>query len=86
MPESHRRRSPALIIALLFVFMVVNFADKAALGLVAVPLMRDLHLTPDQFGLVAGSFFALFALSGIGFGFAANRSPSSGRSPSFRWH
>ncbi|QGZ64264.1 MFS transporter [Paraburkholderia acidisoli] len=73
MSERSLRRSPALIIALLFVFMLINFADKAALGLVAVPLMRDLQLSPNQFGLVAGSFFALFALSGIGFGFAANR-------------
>ena len=31
-----------LIVTLLFFFMAVNFADKAVLGLVAVPLMQEL--------------------------------------------
>jgi MFS family permease len=61
-----------LIVAMLFLFMVINFADKAVLGLAAVPMMHDMNLTPREFGLVGSSFFLLFSLSGIGFGFVAN--------------
>ncbi|WP_345816756.1 MFS transporter (plasmid) [Paraburkholderia sp. PREW-6R] len=61
-----------LIVAMLFLFMVINFADKAVLGLAAVPMMHDMHLSPRDFGLVGSSFFLLFSLSGIGFGFIAN--------------
>src|SRR6185503_17882197 len=38
------------ITALLFLFMLINFADKTVVGLAAVPIMRDLELTPRQFG------------------------------------
>ncbi|MEX3979011.1 MFS transporter [Paraburkholderia sp. EG287A] len=62
-----------LIVAMLFLFMVINFADKAVFGLAAVPMMHDLNLSPREFGLVGSSFFLLFSLSGIGFGFVANR-------------
>jgi len=44
---------------------VINFADRASLGLAAVPIVRELHLSPAQYGLVSGSFFLLFALSSI---------------------
>ncbi|SEA10806.1 MFS transporter [Paraburkholderia sartisoli] len=62
-----------VIVASLFLFMVINFADKAVLGLVAVPMMRDMHLTHAQFGLVGSAFFLLFSLSGVGFGLIADR-------------
>lgn len=62
-----------LVVAMLFLFMVINFADKAVFGLAAVPMMHDLNLSPREFGLVGSSFFLLFSLSGIGFGFVANR-------------
>lgn len=58
---------------LLFLFMVVNFLDKIVIGLLAVPMMESLHLTPSQFGLVASSFFWLFAIAGVAGGFMANR-------------
>ncbi len=73
MHNASDRRSAAIVIALLFVFMLINFADKAALGLVAVPLMKELDLSADQFGVVAGTFFSLFAISGVIVGFLANR-------------
>ncbi len=43
------------------------------LGLVALPLMRDMSLTHSQFGVVGSAFFLLFALSGIGVGLFADR-------------
>jgi ACS family D-galactonate transporter-like MFS transporter len=62
-----------LIIALLFLFMAINFADKAVIGIAAVPMMRDLKLTPSQFGLIGSSFFLLFSVSAIATGFVVNR-------------
>jgi len=58
---------------LLFVFMMVNYIDKVAIGLVAVPLIEEFGLTPSQFGLLASSFYWLFPVACIGGGFLANR-------------
>jgi MFS family permease len=54
-------------------FMMINFIDKIALGLVAVPMMDELGLTPEEFGAVGGSFFWLFAIGGVAGGFLADR-------------
>jgi ACS family D-galactonate transporter-like MFS transporter len=62
-----------LIVALLFMFMAINFADKAVIGIAAVPMMHDLGLTPSRFGLIGSSFFLLFSLSAIVTGFLVNR-------------
>src|ERR1700760_1121729 len=61
------------ITILLTVFMLINFLDKIVLGLVAVPLMDELHLTPQQFGDLGSGFFWLFAVGGVFGGFLANR-------------
>jgi len=45
----------------LFLFMAINFADKALIGLAAEPIMRDLHLTHAEFGRIAASFFIFFS-------------------------
>ncbi|CAG4897518.1 MFS transporter [Paraburkholderia gardini] len=71
--ESTRRWRAWIVVALVFLFMLINFADKAVIGLAAVPMMHDLGLTPGQLGLVGSSFFVLFSISGIVFGFIANR-------------
>src|SRR5580704_6390513 len=62
-----------LTVLMLFLFMVVNFADKAVIGIAAVPIMQELKLTPSQFGLIGSSFYLLFALSAILTGFVVNR-------------
>jgi MFS family permease len=64
------------IVAMIFLFMVINFADKAVIGLSAVPIMHDLHLTNIQFGTLGSAFFLLFSLSGILVGLVANRIPT----------
>ncbi len=61
------------IIALLFFFMLINFADKAIIGLAGVPIMTELNLTPKQFGIVGSSFFLLFSISAVVTGFVVNR-------------
>jgi MFS family permease len=58
---------------LLFLFMLVNFADKIVVGLAGVPIMTELKLEPQQFGLLGSSFFLLFSISAIGVGFLVNR-------------
>jgi len=61
------------ITALLFLFMLINFADKVVVGLAAQPIMAELHIDPRQFGLIGSSFFFLFAVSAVGVGFVTNR-------------
>jgi MFS family permease len=58
---------------LLFLFMLVNFADKIVVGLAGVPIMTDLKLEPEQFGLLGSSFFFLYSISAVAIGFVANR-------------
>jgi MFS family permease len=58
---------------LLFLFMLVNFADKIVVGLAGVPIMIELKLEPEQFGLLGSSFFFLFSISAIVVGFVVNR-------------
>ena len=60
-------------VVLLFLFMAINSADKAILGLAAVPIMRDLGLSPAEFGFIGSSFFLLYSLSAIAVGFAVDR-------------
>jgi MFS family permease len=58
---------------LLVLFLLVNFADKVVVGLAGVPIMTDLGLSPEQFGLLGSSFFFLYAISAIAVGFIVNR-------------
>jgi MFS family permease len=52
------------VLGMLFAFQTLNFFDKLVFGLSAVPLMKELAITPKQFGLVGSLFFLLFSLSG----------------------
>ena len=62
-----------IVTILLALFMVINFMDKAILGIVAVPLMQELNIHPSEFGMIASSFFLFFSVSAIVFGFIANK-------------
>ena len=53
------------IAAMLSVFYVINFFDKVVLSVSAVPLMQEMHFSSSQYGMVASSFFVLYALSGL---------------------
>jgi hypothetical protein len=61
---------------LLFLFMLVNFADKIVVGLAGVPIKAELKLEPEQFGLLGSSFFFLFSISAILVGFIVNKVPT----------
>ena len=54
-----------LIVALLLLFMLINFADKAVIGIAAVPIMQELQLSPRQFGLLGSSFYLPFATNWV---------------------
>ena len=59
--------------ALLFLFMLINFADKVVVNLAGPAIRDELHLSPRQFGLIGSSFFLLFAISAVLVGFVTNR-------------
>jgi ACS family D-galactonate transporter-like MFS transporter len=61
------------VVALTFLFMLINFADKAVVGLASVPIMQELELSHTQFGILGSAFFLLFFASGVTVGFLANR-------------
>lgn len=65
-----------IILAMLVIFMMLNFGDKAVIGLAAGPIMKDLHLTHSQFGEVGSAFFLLFSISAAVIGIAVNRVPT----------
>lgn len=48
-----------ITVSLLFL-MMLSWADKAVLGIAAVPIMEDLDITPAQFGLVGSAMFLTF--------------------------
>ncbi len=58
---------------LLFLFMLVNFADKNVVNLAGVPIKTELGLDPEQFGFLGSAFFFLFSTSAIVVGFIVNR-------------
>ncbi len=58
---------------MLTVLALINFLDKIVLCLVVVPLVAGLHLSAQQFGLIAGSFFWLFSISTVVVSFPSNR-------------
>jgi MFS family permease len=62
-----------VVVGLLFLFMLINFADRAVLGLAAVPIMQEVGLSHTQFGLIGASFFTLFSLGAVIGGFLVNR-------------
>jgi MFS family permease len=61
------------MVALVFFFMLINFADKAVVGLSSVPIMRELDLNHAQFGMLGSAFFLFFSVTGVAVGFLANR-------------
>ena len=58
---------------LVFSFMVINFADKAVIGLSSGAIMSEMALTNAQFGTLGSAFFLLFSFSGVAGGFLANK-------------
>lgn len=70
---SSEDRNAWTAVVLVFLFMLINYADKAVVGLSSVPIMKELDLSHAQFGMLGSAFFLLFSVSGVVVGFLANR-------------
>ncbi len=62
-----------LVIALLMTALVVSALDKGVFAFAGPALIRDLSLTPRQFGFAGSAFFFFYSFSGIAVGFLSNR-------------
>ncbi|MGI4858041.1 MAG: MFS transporter [Janthinobacterium lividum] len=51
-----------VVATLLFLAGAINYMDRAALGIVAPILKKDLHISPSQMGLIFSSFFVGYSL------------------------
>jgi MFS family permease len=72
------RRSASIVLALLLVAYIFNYLDRQILGILAGPIIGDLHLNDRQFGLLSGPPFAiLYSVLGIPFAFLADRTSRS---------
>lgn len=58
---------------LLLVFMLVNFADKAVLGLAGPEIMKEFGLSRQEFAAAQAAFFSLFSLSALGVSFLTRK-------------
>lgn len=67
------RRSARAVLVVLALFIVINAADKAVLGLTADPIKDELGLTATEFGTIASSFYLLFSVSAVAVGFLGDR-------------
>ncbi|MBF5010239.1 MFS transporter [Burkholderia pseudomultivorans] len=65
MSEKSQARRGWRVVGLLFLFMMINYADKSVLGFVALPMMRDMQLSPTQFGLLGSAFYLLYSVAGV---------------------
>lgn len=74
--KGQMNRRAWLITGMLVIFQMINFADKAVLGLVAEPAMSELGLSASEFGFIGSAFFFLFAISAVCVGFLAAKVPT----------
>ena len=72
------RSRASLVLALLLVAYIFNYLDRQILGILAGPIIGELHLNDRQFGLLSGPPFAiLYSVLGIPFAFLADRTSRS---------
>lgn len=69
-------RARRVTVGLLFAATLIVAADKSVFAFAGARIMDDLQLTPAAFGMLGSAFFLLYSLSGVAFGFLANRFPA----------
>ncbi|MFF3494781.1 MFS transporter [Streptomyces sp. NPDC002795] len=69
-PSRARAWAMTLLVTL---FLFLNFANKASLGLVAEPFTRELGLSNAEFGLIVGSTYFLFGAGTLAAGVLGSR-------------
>jgi MFS family permease len=71
-------RRASLVLGLLLVAYIFNYLDRQILGILAGPIIADLHLSDRQFGALSGPPFALlYSVLGIPFAYLADRTSRS---------
>ncbi|MFF5793324.1 MFS transporter [Paeniglutamicibacter sp. NPDC012692] len=53
------------IVVMLLIFAMLNFADKAAIGLASKPIRESMDLSASQYGLLSSAFFWFFAIGAV---------------------
>ncbi|MDM5247899.1 MFS transporter [Lysinibacillus sp. G4S2] len=54
-----------IVLGILFLGFLINFADKSVVGLASVPIMDELGLSYAQWGIIGSSFFWIFPIAAI---------------------
>ncbi|WP_061229878.1 MFS transporter [Dietzia cinnamea] len=62
-----------VIITMLLLFMMINFADKAVLGLSATSIQEEFGITNQQYGTISSAFFLFFSLSAALVGYLSDK-------------
>ena len=71
-------RAASLVLALLLLAYILNYLDRQILGILAGPIIGELHFTDRQFGALSGPPFAiLYSVLGIPFAYLADRTSRS---------
>jgi MFS family permease len=72
------RKGATLVLTLLLLAYILNYLDRQILGILAGPIIADLHLRDTDFGVLTGPPFAiLYSVLGIPFAFLADRTSRS---------
>jgi MFS family permease len=72
------RKNASLVLALLLIAYIFNYLDRQILGILAGPIIADLHLNDTQFGILSGPPFAiLYSVLGVPFAYLADRTSRS---------
>jgi len=73
-----RASNASLLLALLLLAYIFNYLDRQILGILAGPIIAELHFTDRQFGALSGPPFALlYSVLGIPFAYLADRTSRS---------
>jgi MFS family permease len=76
--ERQVRGSGTRILLLLLLAYIFNYLDRQILGILAGPIIGDLHFSDRQFGALSGPPFAiLYSVLGIPFAYVADRTSRS---------
>jgi MFS family permease len=71
-------RTASVVLALLLLAYILNYLDRQILGILAGPIIGELHFTDRQFGALSGPPFAiLYSVLGIPFAYLADRTSRS---------
>ena len=61
------------VVGLLWLAVLINYIDRGALSIVAVPLMKEFGLSPSQMGTLLSSFFWTYSIMQIPAGWVVDR-------------